>query len=388
MRARAVLLSALALRLFSRGASPFSRHTAHPSRGFAAMAAAVPKLEKSSAPLPNLTAVEGLLGAIGNTPLIRIASLSRETGCDIYAKAEHMNPAGSVKDRAARRMILNAEKEGRLVPGRGVVVEGTGGNTGVALAMVARQRGYKTVFTMPDTVSQEKIDLMTLFGAEVVLRPVLPFSDPLHYYHAADRIAKEREGGFFANQFENTSNFDAHFEETGPEIWRQTNGRVDGFVCSSGTGGTMAGVSTYLRQQNPSIAVHLIDPPGSGLLSYVERGVFEADGKTITEGIGIMRLTANFARAKVDSAFFGTDRETVEMGYYLLKHDGLFVGPSAALNCVGAVKLARKLGPGKSIVTVLCDGGDRYRSKMYNSAWIAEKGLAPEWTRTDLAFVL
>eukprot|EP00123_Amoebidium_parasiticum_P007639 comp18249_c0_seq1/m.19223 comp18249_c0_seq1/g.19223 ORF comp18249_c0_seq1/g.19223 comp18249_c0_seq1/m.19223 type:complete len:354 (-) comp18249_c0_seq1:303-1364(-) len=339
--------------------------------------------------------VSGFVGAVGNTPLIKIESLSRETGCTILAKAEHLNPGGSVKDRPARRMVLEAERKGLLVRGEpGVVVEGTGGNTGVGLALVANALGYKTILTMPDNVSTEKIECMKVFGAEVIVCPRVPFSDPTHYYHTAKRLAEEgaKEGSaryFWANQFENIDNFMAHYETTGPEIWQQTGGKVDGFVCASGTGGTMAGISTYLKEQNPSVRVQLIDCPGSGLYNYVSSQCMTASaGDTVTEGIGITRLTANFERAKVDGAYQGTDREAVEMAHYLLRNDGLFVGPSAALNCVGAVKLARELGPGHTVVTVLCDGGDRYRSKVFDHKFLQNKDLVLTHTGPSLSFVL
>jgi len=319
----------------------------------------------------------GFVGAIGNTPLIEIPSLSQATGCRILGKAEFLNPGGSVKDRAALFMVLQAEKEGKLTQG-GVVVEGTAGNTGIGLALVANARGYKCQIVMPNNQSQEKIELLRTLGAEVELVPPVPFANPNNYYHLARRRAEEQENAFWANQFENLANSEAHYRTTAPEIWQQTNGELDGIVMSSGTGGTIGGVTSYLKEQNSAIATYLIDPQGSALYSYVTTGEFKGEGSSITEGIGIMRGTANFYRAKLDGAFRGTDREVVEMSHYLLQHDGLFVGSSAALNVVGAVRLARKLGRGKTIVTILCDGGGRYQSRLFNRTWLAERDLLPQ----------
>jgi cysteine synthase A len=243
--------------------------------------------------------------------------------------------------------------------------------------LVANARGYRSVIVMPSNQSQEKIDLLRTLGAEVELTNPAPFSSPENYYHVAHNRADEIENAFWANQFENLSNSDAHYYTTAPEIWRQTGGELDGIVMSSGTGGTIGGVTAYLKEQNPNIATYLIDPTGSGLYSYITTGEFKAEGNSITEGIGINRATANFNRARLDGAFRGTDQQVIEMSQYLLKHDGLFVGSSAALNVVGAVKLARKLGKGHTIATILCDGGGRYQSRMYNPQWLAEKGLTP-----------
>lgn len=273
-------------------------------------------------------------------------------------------------------MVLEAEKSGLLKAG-GTIVEGTAGNTGIGLSLVANARGYRTVIVMPSNQSQEKIDLLRTLGAEVELTNPAPFTNPDNYYHVARRRAEEIENAFWANQFENMSNSDAHYQTTAPEIWRQTGGELDGIVMSSGTGGTIGGVTAYLKEQNPQIATYLIDPTGSGLYSYITTGEFKAEGNSITEGIGINRATANFNRARLDGAFRGTDQQVIEMAQYLLKHDGLFVGSSAALNVVGAVKLAQKLGKGHTIATILCDGGGRYQSRMYNPEWLAEKGLTP-----------
>ncbi len=318
----------------------------------------------------------GFANSVGNTPLIEIESLSAATGCTILGKAEFLNPGGSVKDRAALFMVLEAEKAGILKAG-GTIVEGTAGNTGIGLALVANARGYRSVIVMPSNQSQEKIDLLRTLGAAVELTNPAPFSSPENYYHVAQKRAGEIENSFWANQFENLSNSEAHYQTTAPEIWSQSAGELDGIVMSSGTGGTIGGVTAYLKEQNSQIATYLIDPTGSGLYSYVTQGEFKAEGSSITEGIGISRATANFNRAKLDGAFRGTDQQVIEMSQYLLKHDGLFIGSSAALNVVGAVKLARKLGKGHTIATILCDGGGRYQSRMYNSVWLAEKGLTP-----------
>lgn len=318
----------------------------------------------------------GFANSVGNTPLIEIESLSAATGCTILGKAEFLNPGGSVKDRAALFMVLEAEKAGLLKAG-GTIVEGTAGNTGIGLSLVANARGYRSVIVMPSNQSQEKIDLLRTLGAEVELATPAPFTSPDNYYHVARRRAEEIENAFWANQFENRSNSDAHYHTTAPEIWRQTGGELDGIVMSSGTGGTIGGVTAYLKEHNPQISTYLIDPTGSGLYSYLTTGEFKAEGNSITEGIGINRATANFNRARLDGAFQGTDQQVIEMAQYLLKHDGLFVGSSAALNVVGAVKLARKLGKGHTIATILCDGGGRYQSRMYNPEWLAEKGLTP-----------
>jgi cysteine synthase len=306
----------------------------------------------------------GFAGAIGKTHLIKIESLSAATGCTILGKAEFLNLGGSVKDRAALFMVQQAEKDGAIAPG-GTIVEGTAGNTGIGLALVANDRGYRCAIVMPNNQSQELV-------------PPVPFSNPGNFYHVARDRAQSLENAFWANQFENIANSEAHYQTTGPEIWQQAGMELDGIVMSSGTGGTIGGVTAYLKQQNPQIASYLIDPTGSGLYSFVTSGEFKAEGTSITEGIGINRETANFRRAKLDGAFQGTDQEVIEMAYYLLKHDGLFVGSSAALNVVGAVRLARKLGEGKVIATILCDGGGRYQSRMFNSEWLAEKGLTPK----------
>ncbi|KAA0148283.1 hypothetical protein FNF27_04387 [Cafeteria roenbergensis] len=352
-----------------------------------APAAAPAKAARSDAVVP------GVIGAIGKTPLLEIRSLSDATGCRIVAKAEHLNPGGSVKDRPAARIILLAEQRGDLpAGGGGTVVEGTGGNTGVGMAMVAAARGHRAVLVMPDSISKDKIALMEAMGARVVLRPAVPFDDPGHYVHTARRIAEATPGGFYGNQFESLENMNAHLFGTGPEIWEQAGGRVDGFVCAAGTGGTIAGVSHAIKERNPSARVYVIDPPGSSLASFVDDGVPAASpGTTVTEGIGIGRITANFAAARVDGAFRGSDEEAVAMMTYLLKHEGLLVGPSAALNLVGAVKLARVLGKGSTVATIICDGGERYRASVLKPGFLAKRGLAAAAeaprARGDLSFV-
>jgi cysteine synthase len=327
---------------------------------------------------------DGFIGAVGGTPLILINSLSKATGCNILGKAEHLQPGGSVKDRAARHIVQAAERAGKLGGGGPrELVEGTAGNTGIGLALVARARGYTCHIVMPDNQSSEKIDLLRWLGAVLHLVPAKPFADQGNYYHVARRLAEER-GAFWADQFENPANAQAHYETTGPEILAETGG-VDGFVCSSGTGGTIGGTTKYLKEHSPSTQCYLVDCEGSSLYNHVTHGNLDATGSSILEGIGIRRITHNFAQARLDGAFAGTDRESVEMVHWLLANDGLFVGGSAGLNCVGAVKLARKLGPGHTIVTILCDGAGRYASRMFNDAWLAEKNLTP--TAKDLSFV-
>jgi cysteine synthase A len=327
----------------------------------------------------------GFPGAVGNTPLVQIESLSAATGCTILGKAEHMNPGGSVKDRPAKVMVLTAEKEGKLTPGNGIVVEGTAGNTGIGLALMARARGYRCIIVMPNNQSDEKVSLLRSLGAEVELVAVAPFSDPNNYYHRARQRAEET-GGFWANQFENTANAAAHFQGTGPEIWRQTGGAVDGFVCSAGTGGTLGGVSSFLKSQNKDVQCWLVDCLGSSLYNHVLHQNLDAEGSSFLEGIGIRRITQNFAQAKLDGAVRGTDVEATEMVHWLLRKDGLFVGGSTGLNCVGAVKLARKLGKGKTIVTVLAEGGSRAQSRLFNEEWLRAQNVRPKNAET-LEFV-
>jgi len=311
--------------------------------------------------------------------LIRIASLSEMTGNEIYGKAEFLNPGGSIKDRAAQGIIKAAEEDGRLQPG-GTIVEGTAGNTGIGLATLAAERGYRTIIVMPDNQAAEKYQLLEALGAEVRAVPACPFKNPNHFYHTAKRVAAETEGAFWADQFENPANARAHYETTGPEIWAQTGGELDYLICSSGTGGTIGGNAAYLKEQSADMQVVVIDPPGSGLYSYVKQGEFTSDGSSVTEGIGIMRLTANFAQAKVDDAMQGTDQEMIDMLFHLARHDGLFLGTSSALNLAGALRLGLRdgiRGQGKKIVTFLCDSGSRYASKLLDKAWQEEKDLKP-----------
>lgn len=326
-----------------------------------------------------------LTDAVGNTPLIFLKCLSNETGRKIYAKAEFMNPTSSVKDRAAKYMIEEAELSGLLKPG-GCIVEGTGGNTGVSLSQLGRIKGYQVVLTMPNVIGKEKVNYCKRFGAVVYLQPLVPFTDPNNYARFAETLASTING-VHLNQFENLANFRAHFHGTGPEIWNQTQGKVDGFVTSAGTGGTLAGISAYLKDMKPSVRCFLVDPSGSCLYSFVTSGELESAGSSFIEGIGIGRVTANFKQAKVDGAYRVSDRQAVEMAFYLQRNEGLFVGPSAALNLVGAVRLARSLPPGSTIVSVLCDGGERYLSSLYDDGWLAHRELLPRSQGRDLAFV-
>lgn len=315
-----------------------------------------------------------LWDAVGNTPLLSLASLSKRTGCELFAKAEFMNPGGSIKDRAAKGMIRDAEAKGLLKPGA-TIVEGTAGNTGIGLAVLGIERGYRVVVTMPDNQAREKYEYLEAMGADVRKVPVVPFANPGHFYHQAKTLS-EQHGWFWANQFENPANGDYHAETTGKEIWEQTEGRVDVLVSSVGTGGTLGGVSRYLKEKNPKLEVVLLDPLGSGLYCHVTEGKVEGSGSSITEGIGIMRITENFRRARVDSAMRVTDQQMLEMLYHLARNDGLVVGTSAALNVRGAYEVAKKYqGSGKRIVTFLCDHGSRYTSKVFNPEFLASKGL-------------
>lgn len=317
-----------------------------------------------------------LWDAVGNTPLLRIESLSRLTGCEILGKAEFMNPGGSIKDRAAKGMIRRAEEQGLLRPGS-TIVEGTAGNTGIGLGLLGVERGYRVVVTMPDNQAREKFELLEAMGVEIRRLPSVPFSNPRHFFHEA-RTLSEANGWFWANQFENTANGDFHFETTGPELLEQCDGRVDVLVSAVGTGGTISGVSRYLKSRSPGTRVVLADPPGSGLYCYVREGKVEGAGASITEGIGIMRLTANFLGAKVDEAMRVTDQEMLETLYHLAREDAIVVGTSAALNVRAAYEVARRhRGQGLRIVTFLCDHGSRYASKLMNPEWLKAKGLEP-----------
>ncbi len=328
--------------------------------------------------------VDGFVGAIGNTPLIRLRKASETTGCEVLAKAEFLNPGGSVKDRTAMFLILDAERRGLLRPG-GVVVEGTAGNTGIGLTLVANARGYRTIIVIPETQSQEKKDLLRLYGAEVREVPAKPFKDPDNYVHVATRLAaelatSEPNGAFYANQWDNLANREGHRESTGPEIWRQTDGRIDGFTCAIGTGGTLAGVAMSLKSRNPSIRIAAADPVGAAMYSWFKHGRLESSGSSVTEGIGLGRVTANVEGAPIDDAYRIPDAEALEVVFDLLRDEGLCVGGSSGINVAGAIRLARELGPGHTVVTMLCDSGNRYRSKLFEPAFLRERGLpVPAW---------
>jgi cysteine synthase A len=322
--------------------------------------------------------------AIGRTPLIRLNRASETTGCEIWGKAEFMNPGQSVKDRAALHIIRDAERNGSLRPG-GLIVEGTAGNTGIGLAMVAGALGYRTCIVIPRTQSQEKKDAIRLLGAELVEVDAVPYSNPMNYVRFSGRLAEERassepHGVVWANQFDNVANREAHVQGTGPEIWEQTQGKVDGFICSVGSGGTLAGVAEALRAKNPGVQIGLADPHGAALFNWYTAGELKAEGSSITEGIGQGRVTANLEGMKVDHAWQIPDAEALEIIYGLVQHEGLCMGGSTGVNVAGAIRLARALGPGKTIVTVLCDYGSRYQSKLFNPAFLREKGLpTPPW---------
>ncbi|HEY2388116.1 MAG TPA: cysteine synthase A [Candidatus Binatia bacterium] len=327
---------------------------------------------------------DGLPGAIGNTPLIRLRAASEATGCTILGKAEFLNPGGSVKDRAALSIIRAAEDAGQLEPG-GLIVEGTAGNTGIGLTLVGNARGYRTLIVIPETQSQEKKDTLRMCGARLREVPAVPYRDPENYVHVAARLADELAktepaGVLYANQWDNLANRDAHYRTTGPEIWRQTDGRVDAFVCAIGTGGTLAGVSSYLKQQRPSVVVAVADPMGAAMYHYFKDGELKAEGSSITEGIGQGRITKNLEGVAVDDAFQIPDAEALLVLFALLKDEGLCLGGSSGINVAGAIRLARGLGPGHTIVTVLADYGTRYQSKLFNPAFLRAQGLpVPEW---------
>ncbi len=318
---------------------------------------------------------DGFDGTIGDTPLIRLAGLSRETGCEILGKAEFLNPGGSVKDRAALWMVREHEKSGALGPG-GTVVEGTAGNTGIGLAHVCNARGYRCIIYMPDNQSREKVELLQTLGAEVRQVATVPYKDPMNYQKQAGRFAATVPGAVWANQFDNVANRQAHYDSTGPEIWRQTDGRVDAFTAATGTGGTLAGVARYLKDQREDIRVVLADPMGSALYDWVTRGeATMSPGPSITEGIGNSRVTDNLAGTPIDDAVQVSDQDMVGMVYRQMREDGWFFGSSTGINLCAAVQVARRLGPGHTIVTVLCDGGGRYQSRLFNPDFLAEKGL-------------
>ncbi len=327
---------------------------------------------------------DGFCGAIGNTPLIKLKRASEATGCTILGKAEFLNPGGSVKDRAALFIILDAEDRGVLEPG-GVVVEGTAGNTGIGLALVGNARGYRTVIVIPETQSQEKKDMLRLCGAELREVPAVPYKNPNNYIHVAERLAKELAetepcGVLYANQWDNLANRDSHYRTTGPEIWEQTGGRVDGFICAIGTGGTLAGAGAFLKEQCKDIAIACADPMGAAMYHYYKHGELKSEGNSITEGIGQGRITGNLEGMSLDDAYQIPDEEALPVLFDLLKKEGLCLGPSSGINVAGAIRLARNLGPGHTIVTILADFGTRYQSKLWNPAFLKKKSLpVPDW---------
>ena len=325
-----------------------------------------------------------LANAVGNTPLIKLRHVSKETGCTILGKAEFLNPGQSVKDRAALYIIRDAIERGTLKPG-GTIVEGTAGNTGIGLGLVGNSMGFKTIIVMPETQSQEKKDALNLIGCELKLVPALPYSNPGNYIRQSETLANElnkseRNGVLWANQFDNISNMNGHFDTTGPEIWSQLDGKVDGFTCAVGTGGTLAGVSKYLKYKKEDVKIFLSDPYGSALYNYYKKDELKAEGNSITEGIGQGRITENLKHLVVDDAFRINDKEALEMIFKLLKEEGLFLGGSSGINVCGAIKMAEKLGPGHNVVTILCDSGQRYQSKIWNKGFLKSKDLPfPSW---------
>jgi len=327
---------------------------------------------------------DGFIGTIGNTPLIRLRGASEATGCTILGKAEFLNPGGSVKDRAALYIIKDAEERGTIRPG-GVIVEGTAGNTGIGLALVANARGYRTVIVMPETQSQEKKDMLRLCGADLRLVAAAPYANPMNYVRYSERLAGEigaadPKGAIWANQFDNTANRRAHYETTGPEIWRQTDGKVDAFVSSVGTGGTLCGVGMALKERNKRVKIYLADPMGSAIYNHYAHGQLKAEGSSITEGIGQGRITKNLEGVPLDGQFQVTDAEMMPVIFDLLLHEGLVLGGSTGINVCGAIKVARELGPGHTIVTILADYGTRYQSKLFNPDFLRSKNLpVPGW---------
>ncbi|MBV6632485.1 MAG: cysteine synthase A [Alphaproteobacteria bacterium] len=331
--------------------------------------------------LPNLpsTVRDGFSASIGNTPLIRLHGPSEATGCNILGKAEFLNPGGSVKDRAARAIVEDAERQGLLKPG-GTIVEGTAGNTGIGLALVGNAKGYHTVIVMPETQSQEKKDTIKLCGAELRLVPALPYKDPGNYIRVSELVANELaktepNGAVWANQFDNTANMRGHYETTGPEIWEQTGGEIDAFTCAIGTGGTIAGVGRALKERREDIQIVLSDPDGSAIHNWVKHGELKAEGDSITEGIGQGRITKNIEQAKIDDTEKIPDTEAMQVVFDLIRTDGLIMGGSSGINVAGAIRIAKRLGPGHTIVTILCDLGQRYQSKIFNPEFLRSKGL-------------
>lgn len=327
---------------------------------------------------------DNVIAAIGNTPLIRLRRASESTGCDILGKAEFLNPGQSVKDRAALYIIEDAIRQGTLRPG-GTIVEGTAGNTGIGLALVANVLGFKTVIVIPQTQSQEKKDTLRLLGAELIEVPAVPYKDPNNYVKLSGRLAEqlaqtEEAGAIWANQFDNVANRQAHIEGTGPEIWEQTGGKVDGFTCAVGSGGTLGGVAIALKQRNPKIRIAAADPMGAAIFSWIKTGKLESHGSSITEGIGQGRVTANLQGAPIDDAYQIPDEEALPIVFDLLEHEGLCMGGSTGINVAGAIRMARDMGPGHTIVTILCDYGNRYQSKLFNPVFLRENGLpTPSW---------
>ena len=327
---------------------------------------------------------ENFIQGIGNTPLIKLKAASEITGCNIYGKAEHLNPGGSVKDRAALALIKDAEEK-QLIKKGGTIVEGTAGNTGIGLCLLGNSLGYKTIIVMNDNQTQEKKDMLRNIGADLRLVPPKPYKNDDNFVKIAGRLADElrpsnNNGVVWANQFDNVANAKGHYETTGPELWEQTNGKIDGFVCSSGTGGTIAGVSNALKEKNKNIKIYLSDPKGSALYNYIINGELKSEGGSITEGIGSSRITKNFATAKIDGAFSIDDKESLPIIFDLIQNEGLSLGTSCGVNIAGAIKLGKELGPGKTIVTILCDKSDRYNSKLFNKSFLQEKGLPyPNW---------
>jgi cysteine synthase A len=326
----------------------------------------------------------GMIEAIGNTPLIKLKKASEESGCTILGKAEFMNPGQSVKDRAALYIIQDAVEKGLLKPG-GTIVEGTAGNTGIGIALVANALGYKSVIVIPETQSQEKKDMLRLAGAELIEVPAVPYADDNNYVKYSGRLAaelaeKHEAGAIWANQFDNIANRQAHIETTGPEIWQQTDGKVDGFTCAIGTGGTLAGIGIYLKQQNPNVRIAAADPMGANMYHWFKHGELRSEGTSITEGIGQGRVTANIEGAPIDDAYQISDAEALPIVFDLLKHEGLCLGGSSGINIAGAMRMAEDLGPGHTIVTILCDFGTRYQSKLFNPAFLKQQGLPyPDW---------
>jgi len=327
---------------------------------------------------------DSILDTIGKTPVVRLNKIGIELDCDLFVKCEYFNPGGSVKDRAAWAIIKDAEQK-KLISKGGIIVEGTAGNTGIGLTLIGNSRGYKSIIVMPETQTQEKKDTLKSIGADLRLVPAKPYKDPNNYVKYSGRLAEElnkknSKGVFWANQFDNIANYKGHYETTGQEIWNQTEGKIDAFICSSGTGGTIAGVGTALKERNKNIKIVLSDPKGSSLYNHIKNGELKSEGNSITEGIGSSRVTKNFDQAPIDDAYSINDTDALSVLFELLEKEGLNLGTSSGINIAGAIKLAENLGPNKTIVTVLCDTSDKYRSKMFNKKFLTDKGLPfPKW---------